>query len=238
MAGNPSPIVWPQDMSGFVWQNGGLSALFDRKLLVVQLDRPDRNLDDLLGDADKIAAQTPLSECPPQKEPDHVDIKFPKPGEEPSKPQNWTGQRTLTQRGRCIEVNDRHWVAPRTIDVASKYFFGDTFGAGATQQALRFSRKLTTIKLPTSRLTCSSDVNLREYRLRFRPRDDPQQPSPIPADNDLRRPKAYGKCDQPGARCPIAKGRFAVSVVQDGHRDPVRTQAFVVQGRAHPAPSR
>jgi hypothetical protein len=74
-------IVWPEDMSRFSWQNGGLSALFDRKLLIVQLDKQGRNPDDLLPDLDKSAVQVPLGECPPNNDPDPI-VSFPSPGEQ------------------------------------------------------------------------------------------------------------------------------------------------------------
>jgi Salmonella virulence plasmid 65kDa B protein len=74
-------IAWPEDLSRFSWQNGGLSALFDRKLLIVQLDKPGRNPDDLLPDVDKSAVQVPLGECPPNNDPDPV-VRFPSPGEQ------------------------------------------------------------------------------------------------------------------------------------------------------------
>jgi RHS repeat-associated protein len=222
------PTVWPQDMSGFLWEDGGLSALFDRKLLVVQLDDTQRNPDDLLPDVDKNAKQAPLSECPPQSA-TPVTVPFPAPGDDPDDPPRWTGSKTLPIHLRCVEMPDRHWVAPRLLGGTHGYFFA---GSSATSQSLRLSRRLTTIKLPPSQLACPADNTKREYRLRLDPAHLNQPASP-PLDVDTRRPKAYGP---PEPRYPIATSRFGVTLIKDGHREATWIRSFIVRSTGDPDP--
>jgi RHS repeat-associated protein len=221
------PTTWPQDMSGFSWQGGGLSMLFDRKLLTVQLDNPQRNPDDLLPEVDRAATQAPLSECPAASNAP-IQVKFPAPRDNPDDPSSWTGVTTLPVHLRCIETADRHWVAPRLFGGTYGYFFA---GSGPASQALRLSRRLTPIKLPPSELTCSTNNQLREYRLKLDPAYLNEPGSPLPLDDDTRRPGAYGG---PEPRYPLATSRFAIAVLRDGHRQAVPILPFVVRPNADP----
>jgi RHS repeat-associated protein len=226
-------IVWPQDMSGFIWKDGGLSALFDRKLLVVQLDKPDRDPNDLLTDPDKAAVEAPISECP--KEDDApIKVKVPQPGDDPKNPTTWPddpskwgGTQTLFVYQRCVVFPDRHWVAPRLLGGSHAYFFAGS--APGAAQAQRYARKITKTKLPSSALTCPINSTLREYRFKL-DIASLKQVAPITVDQDTRRPEALGApgVSAPAARPPIARSRMVVSLVGDGHVEPVPTRVFTV----------
>ncbi|MDA9535869.1 hypothetical protein ACM41_06205 [Bradyrhizobium sp. CCBAU 21362] len=222
-----TPTTWPQDMSGFSWEGGGLSMLFDRKLLTVQLDDPARNPDDLLPEVDRTATQAPLSECPAASN-TPIQVKFPAPSDNPNDPSSWTGVTTLPIHLRCIVTADRHWVAPRLYGGTYGYFFA---GSGPASQAARLSRRLAPIKLPPSQLTCSTNNQLREYRLKLDTAYLNQPGSPLPLDNDTRRPGAYGGTEP---RDPLATSRFAIAVIRDGHRQAVPILPFVVRSNVDP----
>jgi RHS repeat-associated protein len=218
-------LVWPQDMSGFSWSKGGLAAVFDRRLLVVQLDRADRNPDDLLSPQDKTAAQAPLSECPPQS-PADINVRIPAPGDNPNDPSTWTGIKVLPVHLRCLIVTDRHSVAPRSIGSAYQYSFAaSAAAAGAPPQAQRLARRLTSIKLPSSSLACAADPSLKEYRLRLDV-GTLNQTSPIRVDLDNRRPIAYRLRPKFGSK------NVMVSVLKNGSREPVRARAFTIKSSA------
>ena len=238
-------IVWPQDMSGFVWKDSGLSALFDRKLLVVQLDKPppERDPNDLLTDADKAAVEKPPSECP-SEDTNPITVKVPQAGDDPNDPttwpddpSKWSGNQTLFVYSRCVVFPDRHWVAPRLLGGSYAYFFAGSAPLAGAVQAQRYARRITTVKLPSSALSCPADDTLREYRFKL-DIASLKQVAPIPLDQDTRRPEALGATGvpAPAARPPIAKGRMVISLIRDGRVQPVPTHPFIVNiaGQSNP----
>jgi RHS repeat-associated protein len=222
------PIVWPQDMSGFIWEHGGLEAIFDRKLLAVELDRPDRNPDDLLTPADRNAPQAPTNECP-QQAPAEIKIKVPEKDQDLNLPNTWTGEQVIYTHLRCVKVDIRRWVAPRSGVSQHSYFFAANSSLGAVKQA----RRLSKLKLPPSALACPSDTALREYRLRFDTRTLGQA-NPVLIDQDTRRPRAYNALNT--GRAPIAAKRTIVTFMRNGAPELAPLRAFVVKvpGESHP----
>ncbi len=226
-----APIVWPQDTSSFKWKTS-LSAEFDRKLLVVPLDRADRNPDDLLAAPDKALLPADPSECPAPP-PSQVDVPVP-PGNDPTK---WPDPKTNpwpTKRlfiySRCVSLSERHWVAPRSLGAATNYFFADykPTSVGPVVPVMRFSRRLNTIKLQTSALDCPTDPgfptnpNLREYRFRL-DTGTLNQPASIPLDGDTRQPEALS------ARPAFAVKRMMLSLLNGADRQPLKVRAFTVR---------
>jgi RHS repeat-associated protein len=217
-----APMVWPQDLSVFKWKTK-LSAAFDRKLLVVPLDRADRNPDDLLTPADKKLPATDASECPAPPA-TQADVRLPPPGD----PKNWPDPSTWSTKRiyvypRCVALSERHWVAPRSLGATTGYFFADykIFGPGPIPPATRLSRRLQTTKLPSSGLACPTDPNLREYRFRL---DTSSLDQPlVPIDVDTRQPEALR--DRPG----IILKRSMLSLVTGTHREPVAVRAFTIR---------
>lgn len=176
--GKDKPIVWPQDLSLFRWKEDALSVRFDRKLLTLYLDRDrtDEEVDELLPPADRDARRADLSNCPATQG-DSQEIALPPTTDDPfelTPPDTWPKHSSKIHY-RCIVVNDRHWVTPKTIGAASRSFYAERGSATAPVQ--RFARRTQSIKLPASDLACrpgqtapvGSQGNLKEYRLRLEP---------------------------------------------------------------------
>lgn len=213
--------VWPLDLSAFSWVDGAVSAVFDRKLLTVQLDRPDRVPEDLLSQAERSAAVADLGDCP-RGAASNISVRVPGTGEDRTKPEGWTGSSDLQVHLRCIVVEgDRHRLTPRSGGTFARYVFPDGTGGAA---ARRFARRLAPVRLPPSALACPADGTLREYRFRL---DTPTigAPSAIPPDVDTRRPRAF---NLPANR-PYATKQVQVSWLEAGVRHPAPIRAFVLR---------
>ena len=218
-----APLVWPQDMSTF-W-NEELQAKFDRKLLVVPLDKADRPPDDLLAPADKLLPATDASECPaPPSGP--VDVRVPPQTQGDPKnlppPSTWPTKKIYVY-SRCVVLDERHWVAPRLLAAPTAYFFADykSFGPGPVSPATRLSRRLSTMTLPSSSLSCPANPGLREYRFRLDTSSIDQPAVPIEA--DTRQPEALV------ARPAVVSRKLMLSLVTGAQRAPVPIRAFMIR---------
>lgn len=245
-------VIWPDDLSKFSWTNDGLKAVFDRKLLLVHLDHQDASADEvskILPPLDRSAPQKPDDQCP-AFDASPVTLRYPTGDDDPRLPQGdpnpanpkapWHGVKTLYVYAKCAELpgrGDEHWVAPRALGSNAPYFF-PSLTNGPHPKARPLARKLSTIKLPPSGLTCSDNASLKEYRFRMDV-GALEEPTPSQVDKDTQKSKAYDEAS-PGAlgRMPIANHHLVLALNRNGRREPLRVRKFVVLEAGKTEPSR
>lgn len=166
--GAPSTnIAWPEDLSQFRWNDDKLALVFDRRLVYdygaskEQPEEPD----------------LPLDDCPvPRSSPERVR----NPGDSTSNnPEDWGPPTEINFTSRCMRTAEVHWMTTRFVSQPSELFIAKS----NSNTAERIPSDFAKLELPPSDLECSSNKELREYRVRLDARS-----ILTPAESQLRRP--------------------------------------------------
>ncbi|WP_158665241.1 RHS repeat-associated core domain-containing protein [Ensifer adhaerens] len=166
--GAPSrSIAWPEDLSQFRWNDDKLALVFDRRLVYDYSGSEEQP-----GEPD-----LPLDDCPvPRSSPERVK----NPGDSTSdNPNDWGPPTEINFTSRCTRTEEVHWMTTRFVSQPSEVFLAKS----SSNSAERLPSDFAKLELPSSDLECSSNKELREYRVRLDARSILTR-----AESQLRRP--------------------------------------------------